>query len=70
MYSNNDGHEKLYKVILNKKQNVKLNLQQLEEIYFLLSKRLRYLKRKKANDSCILFLKKIHQKFKSKIESY
>ncbi len=70
MYCNNDGHEKLYKVILNKKQNIKFNLQELEEISFIIAKRIKSLKKTNASKSCTLFLKKIHNKFKSKIENY
>jgi hypothetical protein len=65
-----EGHEKLIKVILNKKIGIKLNYQELEEINFALSDRFNKLKEKSANIKYLKFLKNLIIKVRNKIDIY
>lgn len=65
-----DGHEKLFKVILNQKVGVKFNYQELEELNFALTDRFQSLKKKGVKSTYLKFIKKIIMKIRAKIDAY
>lgn len=70
MRHTNEGHNKLIKVILNKKIALKLNYQELEELNFALSDRFCNLKHTTDSVKYLKFIKKLIIKIRNKIEQY
>ena len=66
MKSQNSGHEKLIKVIMNKKVVLKLNYQELEELNFALKDRLESMPGKSTNCGYLKFIKRTLRKIEKK----
>lgn len=64
------GHEKLFKVIMNKKTVSKFNYQELEEINFALSDRLSKVKKTAPDLKYVKFVKKLLLKIRKKIKAF
>jgi hypothetical protein len=64
------GHEKLFKVIMNKKVLSKLNYQELEEINFALSDRMSKVLKRSEDLQYIKFVRKLLSKIRKKIDTF
>jgi hypothetical protein len=64
------GHEKLFKVIMNKKVLSKLNYQELEEINFALSDRVSKVLKRSEDLQYIKFVRKLLSKIRKKIDTF
>lgn len=66
----NEGHEKLYKVIMNQKVRFKFNYQELEELNFALTDRILKLLKSPHDKKYIKFLKNLLLKIRQKIDDF
>lgn len=66
----NEGHEKLYKVIMNQKVRFKLNYQELEELNFALTDRIMKLLKSPYDKKYMKFLKSLLLKIRQKIDEF
>jgi hypothetical protein len=70
MNNSKNGHEKLFKVIMNRKVISKFNYQELEELNFALSDRISKVTKKSDDVRYVKFINKLLSKIRKKIESY
>lgn len=70
MNNKKSGHEKLFKVIMNKKVLSKLNYQELEEINFALSDRVSKVLKRSEDLQYIKFVRKLLSKIRKKIDTF
>lgn len=70
MNNKKSGHEKLFKVIMNKKVLSKLNYQELEEINFALSDRMSKVLKRSEDLQYIKFVRKLLSKIRKKIDTF
>ena len=70
MNNKKSGHEKLFKVIMNKKVLYKLNYQELEEINFALSDRVSKVLKRSEDLQYIKFVRKLLSKIRKKIDTF
>lgn len=66
----NEGHEKLYKVIMNQKVRFKFNYQELEELNFALTDRIMKLLKSPYDKKYMKFLKNLLLKVRQKIDEF